>query len=137
AAGQFSFDVGDDAVVWSGHEADHLIDRFERAAKRAMPLHPGSGFRRAAIELIVLFARLCARQHRRCRSPYAPVAGASAGAASASGAGGGASSASVTQPALMRACMIKASASSRDTSRPSKKPASCLLSPSLRSVQPV
>ena len=107
AARQLALEIGHHAVR-PDHEADQLVDRLHRAGQGAQPLGAGTAFARSGVELVV--GRAC--QHR-CDVRYAGVASASAGSASAAGC---ARSASVIQPALRRACMIIASASSREIS---------------------
>ena len=54
AAGQLALDVGHGVAVGADDEADHLVDRLERAGERAMPLHPRSDTGRSGVELDIV-----------------------------------------------------------------------------------
>ena len=134
AARQFPLDVGHHLAGGPTTKRNRSSTGLHLAGERATALARGGNAGRPAVEFVVL--RHCASIVLRLSVTLAARRpGLLRPAASA--AGGGASSASVTQPALSRACMIIASASSREISKPSRKPGSRLLSPSLRSVQPV
>src|SRR5581483_11104786 len=115
APGKPATEVGDDLAIGPGDKTDQPRLGHGLPGHDAGPLGRFSGVLQMA-------------------APYpATMLGASASATSGSG---GLRSASVTQPALRRACMIIASASARDRLKPSRMPAWRTVSPSLRSLQP-
>ena len=120
APGQPALEIGDHRAVRADDEADQLGDRLHLPgddAKRSVPARAARG----PVERVIVRPR----QHASLGHPLS--AGAIVvSAAALLGRGGGARSASVIQPALRRACMIIASASSRDRSKPSRMPGCAL-----------